>query len=421
MTITIRSVTPFFLLLFLLTGAWAQTKKKTPKTVFFIVDGIPADVIQKINPPVLSEIAKEGGFTQAYVGGEKGGYSQTPTISAVGYISLLTGTWVNKHNVWDNDIAAPNYSYWNIFRIAKKVNPALKTAIFSTWLDNRTKLVGEGLEKAGAITMDYKFDGLEHDTAKYPHDKASFYIHRIDEAVSDEAARQIAENGPDISWVYLEYTDDMGHRFGDSQQFYDAILMADKQIGKVWQVLKQREKKFNEDWLIVVTTDHGRDATTGKGHGGQSNRERSTWITTNSKHLNDRFKQTPGVVDILPSIANHMNISIPDSVLREIDGVPFIGAADLSDLKAEKKGDKIVLRWKNISQNGTDKIEIFVSETNNFKEGGRDEYRKVGKALTHQENFTFKLDRNVAFYKVVVKGPHHYANAWVTDPAIIRK
>ena len=294
----------------------SRGQQKKPKAVFIILDGIPTDVIEKLDPPAFKEISKSGGFTRSYVGGRKKSYNETPTISAPGYISLLTGTWANKHNVWDNDVAAPNYHYWNIFRIAETVKPELRTALFSTWLDNRTKLVGEGLQEAGNITLDYKFDGLEHDTVKYPHDDAADYVRKIDDAVSQEAARYITTEGPDLSWVYLQYTDDMGHRFGDSPQFYDAIKNADVQIRKIWDAIKVRQNKFNEDWLLIITTDHGRTAADGKNHGGQSERERNTWIITNSNELNDHFKQSPAIVDILPSVFSHLQISLPDNVKK---------------------------------------------------------------------------------------------------------
>ena len=74
-------------------------------------------MLDKSEIPNLNRIKKDGAMLKAYVGGEKGGYSETPTISAVGYNSLLTGTWVNKHNVYDNDIKAPNYNYPTIFRL----------------------------------------------------------------------------------------------------------------------------------------------------------------------------------------------------------------------------------------------------------------------------------------------------------------
>src|SRR4051812_16429895 len=158
-----NQMTRLFLVLMLLAPAFAQAQKQK-KAVFIIVDGIPGDVIEKLQPPALMEISKAGGFTLAYTGGVKGTYNETPTISAPGYNDLITGVWGNKHNVWDNDIADPNYNYLNIFKIAENVNPSLKTAIFSTWTDNRTKLVGENV-------LDYSFDGLELDTINYPHDK----------------------------------------------------------------------------------------------------------------------------------------------------------------------------------------------------------------------------------------------------------
>jgi len=167
------NVCSFFCTLFvalLFAGCSPEDSARSPKkAIFIILDGIPADVIESVETPVLDEIASKGGYSRSFVGGAKDGYSQSPTISAVGYNHVLTGVWTNKHNVWDNDIEAPNYNYWNIFRIAKAANPDIKTAIFSSWTDNRTKLVGEGLPEAGDIKMDYSFDGLEHDTVRFPH------------------------------------------------------------------------------------------------------------------------------------------------------------------------------------------------------------------------------------------------------------
>ena len=77
--------------------------------------------------------------------------------------------------------------------------------------------------------------------------------------------------------------------------------------------------------MIVVTTDHGRDARTGKGHGGQSVRERTTWIVTNQSRLGARFTSgASAIVDIAPSILQHLRIAVPTAVRREMDGVSFL-------------------------------------------------------------------------------------------------
>lgn len=294
------------------------------KAVFILVDGIPADVVESVRTPSLDAISADGGYTRAFVGGAKGGVTESPTVSAVSYNSLLTGTWANKHNVWGNDIEDPDYTYWDIFRIARAADPSLSTALFSTLTDNRTKLLGEGLAAAGGSKLDHVVDELELDVERFPKDDESRYIREIDTVVASEAASYLLESGPDLTWIYLQYSDDIGHLYGDGPELEDAVRFMDRRVGLVWEAVRERAQRTGEDWLIVVTTDHGRDAQTGKGHGGQTDRERTIWIATNSERLNPRFANRPGIVDILPSIAAHLGLRIPDAVAERLDGESFI-------------------------------------------------------------------------------------------------
>lgn len=390
----------------------AQTKVK--KAIFVIVDGISADSKEKVATPNLDAIAKKGGYTHAHVGGDKDTYNQTPTISAVGYNSLLTGTWVNKHNVWGNDIKDPNYNYWSIFRLFEHQYPHKKTAIFSTWLDNRTKLIGTGLPQTNNLQLDYHFDGFELDTIHFPHDKEAQYIHKIDELVTNEAASYIRSDAPDLSWVYLEFTDDMGHRYGDSEPFEKAIQIMDSQIGRLWEAIQYREKNFGEDWQIFITTDHGRDAKTGKGHGGQSDRERGTWIVTNARNLNAQFTNNPGIVDIMPTLARHLSVSIPKDQAFEVDGISLTGTLSIHSMQIRKEKTTLKVNWKSSEQEG--KVKIWLSTTNQFKVGGSDRYLLMDEVAAGKQEATLDISQLPSgLYKVVLEGKHNTLNHWVVE------
>lgn len=401
------------LFLLLLADTTVQSQNKVRKALFIIADGITPDVLEKVSTPNLNLIIKQGSYLRAHVGGDQDTYTQTPTISAVGYNSLLTGTWVNKHNVWDNDITAPNYNYPTIFRLFKDQYPAKKTAVYSSWLDNRTKLVGDGLAATDKLHIDYHADGYELDTVNFKHDKKSDYMHRIDEKVVAEAAAGIRKDAPDLSWVYLEYTDDMGHMYGDSPEYTRAIELMDKQVGKIWEAIQYREEHFNEEWLIFITTDHGRDEQTGRGHGGQSARQRSTWMVTNAKQLNNYAQYYyPGIVDIMPSIASFMHINFPLNTSREIDGISLLGKVSVAEPGVNFIQGKLDVSWKNMDNEG--KIKIWVSPTNTIKEGKPDTYQLLAEVSPGTEHTLVSVAvMPSSFYKVSIEGKYNTINKWM--------
>jgi len=398
-----------------LSAGCTSQEQPSSKAIFIIVDGISADVLEETHTPNIDRVIEQGAYTRGWLGGIAGEYSESPTISAVGYNHVLTGVWSNKHNVYTNEIEKPNYHYWNIFRLFKHHHPDKPVAIYSSWLDNRTKLLGDGLPEAGNISIDIHYDGFDVDTLAFPHEYG--YVQEIDEHVSNKAAESIRRDSPYLSWVYLWYPDDTGHTYGEVEEHFESIKVADEQVGRIYDAVQYRIENYNEDWLFVITTDHGRRLPDGKDHGGHTERERTIWIATNKSDMNRFFFEGhPPITSIYPTIARYLGLSITPDHEKELEGIPLIGDVSISnpEIRFHEENATIELEWTSWDDDG--EVHIHVAATNHFQDGESDEYTHVKTVPLVDGRAEIDVSEMPSdFYKVVLEAPHNTVNRWVVN------
>ncbi|MBK8659916.1 MAG: T9SS type A sorting domain-containing protein [Bacteroidetes bacterium] len=96
-------------------------------------------------------------------------------------------------------------------------------------------------------------------------------------ATAAVASSQLADTSLDCMFVYFDAVDLAGHSSGFSPQnpsYMQALENVDVHVGTVLNALYARPNYANENWLILVITDHG---GIGTGHGGITYEERHIW------------------------------------------------------------------------------------------------------------------------------------------------
>lgn len=235
-------ITPFFL--------FAQ---KTKKVIVIGIDGCRPDALEIANTPILNQLISNGLYSPHAM-------NEDITISGPGWSSILCGVWSDKHLVTNNNFDVDDYeTYPTFFKYIEDYAEELHTVSICHWSP-----INEFIVK----------------------DQADLILNTTSDAeVSSIAASYLEQNDPDVMFLHYDDGDLAGHSFGFSPnvtEYISAIENIDGHIGTVIDAIQQRTSYDQEDWLILVTTDHG-----GRGfsHGGNSLEEKTVFVIASGNSI----------------------------------------------------------------------------------------------------------------------------------------
>jgi predicted AlkP superfamily pyrophosphatase or phosphodiesterase len=253
----------------------------------------------RANTPHIDELAKNGILTlRAQVLSELPAMTGNITESAPGWSSLFTGVWPNKHGVLENrEWAGSNFKdYPGFLSRIETAEPARSTHAIVQWQQMYDNILGQS----------------QVDTKR---------LASTDDDVERLALQMFEIENPDAVFLHFDDVDHAGHEYGyDSRvagEYEEAIERIDRRIGDLLKALRRRWDYGNENWLIIVTTDHG---GIGKGHGGDHADERTAFILVSGQRKG-RPASKGEIVDIAPTALDHLEIKIERS--WGLDGKPF--------------------------------------------------------------------------------------------------
>lgn len=276
-------------------AAEPTAKTSTAKVLLIGIDGCRFDALRAARTPHLHTLLAEGAHSETtQILGDR--YAGNDTISGPGWSSILTGVWADKHGVDDNDFKRPKFKqYPHFFQRLKEVRPQAHTISLTCWPHIQQYIVA-----AADVGLALAAPGDER------------YL-EADKLVRKEAVRLLGENDPTAMFVYFGNVDESGHKYGfhpSVKEYCQAIERTDEHVGAVLAAVRQRKTYADEDWLVLVTSDHGGQGT---GHGGGRNVpeiRNSFLIVSGSAAARGRIAEETYLVDVVATALAHLNVPL---------------------------------------------------------------------------------------------------------------
>lgn len=243
-----------------------------PRKVLIIgIDGTRSDALQNANTPTIDGILTNSFFTYE-------AWHHGITISGPSWSSILTGVEYTKHGVKDNSYANSLFNIYPYFTTrAKSCLPDLYCVQITQWAAMSDHVYNDSWNKKIIV----------------------------DDGAGDQTVAKVQEeiNNPDLDvlFAYFDEVDLAGHSSGfspNNPKYIQAIESVDGHIGKILTALHNRINYANEQWIILLVTDHGGIFT---GHGGDTPVERKIWwIGAGNRKGTHQLKnvQDPGSIHV---------------------------------------------------------------------------------------------------------------------------
>jgi predicted AlkP superfamily pyrophosphatase or phosphodiesterase len=223
-----------FLVLFLAGSriAGAQTARPVPAlthVVIISIDGCRPDVLLRADTPVIHGLLPHASFSF---------WARTTaeSVTLPSHTSMLTGVVPVKHTIqWNMDLPLehPVYpAYPTLFQLAKEAG--LSTAMAA----GKSKFVA--LAVPGSLDWSFIPDQSKIE----------------DSDVTDHAVEMIHDHQPQVLFVHLPSTDNVGHAKGwGTVEQMAAVAGADACVGRVLKAVD--DAKLTGSTAVIITADHG--------------------------------------------------------------------------------------------------------------------------------------------------------------------
>ena len=247
-------------ILILILSVILNVQSQARKVLFIGIDGCRADVLTAANTPAIDDLLTHAVYSTD-------GLCAYKTWSGNGWSTMLSGVWHTKHGVTDNTFSGANFNnYPDFISRIETFNSSLKTISCVHWDPINTTII-----QNANIKNTYATD-LE---------------------VKNGAVLALTNDNPDMLFVAFDDVDHAGHTYGFSStipQYVSTIETTDSYVAAVIAAMKSRPNYANEDWLVVVTTDHGGNLA---GHGGGTIEERTIFnIYSNPNFTTQQLSKT---------------------------------------------------------------------------------------------------------------------------------